>query len=81
MPPSAVADMLEWGPEPDAERQFAAVLHQELSLDGLIDKAPGVSPLQDDRPINEYFILRRVQDAEYRRALWQKILTRLGMKS
>jgi spermidine synthase len=81
MPPSAVADMLEWGPELDAERQFAAVLHQELSLDDLIEQVPGVPALQDDRPINEYFILRRVQDAEYRRALWQKILTRLGMKS
>jgi spermidine synthase len=81
MPPSAVADMLEWGPELDAERQFAAVLHQELSLDDLIEQVPGVPALQDDRPINEYFILRRVQDAEYRRALWQKILTRLGTKS
>jgi hypothetical protein len=57
------------------------VLRQELSLDDLIAQVPGVPALQDDRPMNEYFILRRVQDAEYRRALWQKILTRLRMKS
>jgi spermidine synthase len=81
MPASAVADMLEWGPEPDAEQQFAAVLNQELSLDGLIDKAPGVPPLQDDRPLNEYYILRRVQDPEYRRGVWLRILARLEGKS
>jgi spermidine synthase len=81
MPPAAVADLIEWGPAPNAEQQFAGVLNQELSLDGLIEQDPGVPALQDDRPVNEYFILRRVQDPEYRRKVWHRFLARVGMKS
>ena len=81
MPPAAAADLIEWGPARDAQQQFAGVLNQELSLDGLIAQDPGVPALQDDRPVNEYFILRRVQDPEYRRRVWQRVLARLGGKS
>jgi hypothetical protein len=80
LPPAAVADLLEWGPAANAEQQFARVLNQELSLDGLIEEAPGVPALQDDRPVNEYFILRRVQDPEYRREVWYRFLARVGWK-
>jgi spermidine synthase len=59
LPSAAVTDLLEWGPAPTAEQQFAAVLNQELSLDSLIALDPGVPALQDDRPVNEYYILRR----------------------
>ncbi len=78
MPPSAVADLLEWGPEIDAERQFAVVLNQELSLDDLIEKAPGVPALSDDRPVNEYYLLRRSRDPYFRQAVWQRILAHVG---
>jgi hypothetical protein len=81
MPPAAVADLLEWGPAHDAEQQFAGVLNQELSLDALIAQDPGVPALQDDRPINEYFILRRVRDPKYLRGVWQRMLARVGIKS
>jgi spermidine synthase len=81
MPPSAVVDLLEWGPASDAEQQFAGVLNQELSLDALIEKDPDIPALQDDRPVNEYYILRRVQDPEYRRRMWQTVLAKLGKKS
>ncbi len=81
MPPAAVADLIEWGPAHDAEQQFAGVLRQELSLDGLIAQDPAVPALQDDRPVNEYFILRRIQDPEYRRRMWQRFLARVGRKS
>jgi spermidine synthase len=81
MPPAAAADLIEWGQAPDAEQMFARVLNQELSLDSLIEQAPGVPALQDDRPVNEYFLLRRVQDPEYRRKTWHKFLARLGGKS
>jgi hypothetical protein len=81
MPPAAAADLVEWGPAHDAEQQFAGVLNQELSLDGLIQQDPGVPALQDDRPVNEYFILRRFQDLDYRRKLWQRFLARVGLKS
>jgi spermidine synthase len=81
LPPTAVTDLLEWGPAPTAEQQFAGVLNQELSLDAIINQDPGVPALQDDRPVNEYFILRRVMDREYRRRVWGRFLARVGIKS
>lgn len=59
MPPTAVADMMEWGPEPTPAQQFAAVLKTEIPIDQMIAEDPGAPPLQDDRPVNEYYILRR----------------------
>jgi spermidine synthase len=57
--PKAAADLVEWGPEPTPELEFAGVLHKELSLDQMIAQAPQAPALQDDRPENEYYILRR----------------------
>ena len=59
MPPKAAQDLIEWGPESTAEREFAIVLNQELPLAQLISGAPQVPALQDDRPENEYYVLRR----------------------
>jgi len=59
MPASAAKDLIEWGPQPDAERQFQAVLKNETSLDQLIAEAPTAPALQDDRPVNEYYLIRR----------------------
>jgi predicted membrane-bound spermidine synthase len=81
LPPAAVRDLLEWGPASTAEQQFAGVLNQELSLDGLIALDPGVPALQDDRPVNEYFVLRRALDPEYRHRVWVRFLARVGRKS
>ena len=58
MPPSAVADLVEWGPFPTAEQQFAAVLKNEMPIDYLISLAKDVPAMQDDRPVNEYYLLR-----------------------
>jgi spermidine synthase len=59
MPAAAAQDLVEWGPEATPEGQFAVVLSRELSLDQIIAGAPGVPALQDDRPENEYYVLRR----------------------
>lgn len=59
MPPKAIADMMEWGPESTPAQQFAAVLNTEVPIDQLIAEAPDAPPLQDDKPVNEYYILRR----------------------
>ena len=59
LPPSAVRDLLEWGPSSNPKQQFELVLNHELSVVALMEAAPGVLALRDDRPINEYFILRR----------------------
>ena len=58
IPPAAATDLLEWGPEPTPELEFANVLKKEISLDQLIAEAPQAPALQDDRPENEYYILR-----------------------
>ena len=59
LPARAVKDLLEWGPETRAEQQFDRVLRNEISIDQLITTAPDTPALQDNRPINEYYLLRR----------------------
>jgi spermidine synthase len=58
MPPSAVADLMEWGPERTPETQLQAILGREFPIDVMIAEYPGAPALQDDRPVNEYYLLR-----------------------
>jgi spermidine synthase len=58
MPASAAADLVEWGPFPTAEQQFDSVLKRELPIDWVIAVDPNASTMQDDRPVNEYYLLR-----------------------
>jgi len=59
MPVAAVADMLEWGPEKTAEKQFDLLLSREVKPAQMIALSPQTPALQDDHPINEYYLLRR----------------------
>jgi spermidine synthase len=59
IPKRAAADLTEWGPEHDVAKQFDLVLAQEIPLQQLEVKSPDVPFLTDDRPVNEYFLLRR----------------------
>jgi spermidine synthase len=56
LPPTAARDLLEWGPFHTPEAQFQAVVEKEIELQSLISPGP---VLTDDRPINEYYFLRR----------------------
>jgi spermidine synthase len=58
MPASAAADLAEWGPFPTAEQQFAAVLRKEVPIDRILAANPDVPTMRDDRPVNEYYMLR-----------------------
>jgi spermidine synthase len=58
MPVAAVADLVEWGPESTAERQFDRVLSGEPTVDEIVDRDRNVPAMRDDQPINEYFLLR-----------------------
>ncbi len=60
LPEAAVRDLLEWGPWPTAEQQFEAVLSREAPTDSIIALAPRAPVLTDDRPVNEYFLVRRL---------------------
>jgi spermidine synthase len=64
MPTRAQADLMEWSRLPRAEDEFARVLTKEVSPDELMVGAPWAPPLQDDRPENEYYALRRWLPAE-----------------
>lgn len=57
LPRAAARDLLELGPRKTAAEQFQALLNAEVPVDALI--APGAEGLRDDRPVNEYFFLRR----------------------
>ena len=56
MPTNAVTDMMEWGPAKTPNEQFDLMLSGEMTTDQLIALAPATPPLQDDRPINEYYL-------------------------
>jgi len=58
MPSRAVADLTEWQPGSTAEQQLREVLGRPRSVDEVIANNRRVPPLQDDQPINEYYILR-----------------------
>ena len=73
MPTKAVTDLMEWGPKPNAVAEFAAVLDTELPIGELIAKAPDAPALADDRPVNEYYLLRqRAVPKKWRHLVWQE---------
>jgi spermidine synthase len=58
MPATAVADMMEWGPGKTPDEQFQLLLSKEMTTAEMIALSPDTPALQDDRPVNEYFLLR-----------------------
>lgn len=70
LPRDASRDLLEWGPKSTAQDQFETVLQNKVSLDDLIQRAPNVPALQDDRPVNEYFVVRKLRDPAFKLGDW-----------
>jgi spermidine synthase len=58
MPPAAARDLVEWGPYATPEQQFAAVLQNEMPIDWIISLDKRAPAIEDDRPVNEYYLLR-----------------------
>ncbi len=64
MPADAVRDLTEWdepsadGPIDAAEDRLSDLLKGESTLDQLIAGSPNTPALTDDRPINEYYVVR-----------------------
>jgi spermidine synthase len=61
MPVAAVKDMMEWGPEASPELQFERMLSSEIPTNRLLAGSPQTPAMHDDRPVNEYFLLRRMR--------------------
>jgi spermidine synthase len=60
MPTRAVVDMMEWGPADTPSGQFERMLSTEMTTYQMVRLSPETPPLQDDRPINEYFLIRQM---------------------
>ena len=60
MPDGALADMMEWGPANTPAEQLDRMLSNCMSPLNLIARAPDTPTLQDDRPVNEYYLLREL---------------------
>jgi spermidine synthase len=58
MPTTAMADMMEWGPADEPTQQFQLLLSKEMTTAQMTALAPDIPAVQDDRPVNEYFLLR-----------------------
>jgi spermidine synthase len=64
MPPKAVSDFVEWdkssGETEDdaAQSMLNGLLHGQVSPDQLIAASPNTPAITDDRPINEYYVVR-----------------------
>ena len=63
LPPDAAIDMAEWAPPGRGDQAvfsaFQSLLQSEVPLETLILQSPTTPALTDDRPINEYYVLRR----------------------
>jgi spermidine synthase len=59
MPPSAVRDLLEWEPRRQARELWQDMLNQEVDINKLVPEWRFQLAVTDDRPFNEYFLLRR----------------------
>ncbi|HAZ07113.1 MAG TPA: hypothetical protein DCZ01_01015 [Elusimicrobia bacterium] len=59
LPSTARQDLLEWDLiSVDAEKRFSWLLGREIGIERLLAPLPPMPPLDDDRPVNEYYFLR-----------------------
>lgn len=59
LPVKAASDLVEWSPNETPEQAFAAILNHEVPIDEMIAQDPRAPAMRDDRPVNEYYVLRR----------------------
>ena len=59
MPATAARDLVEWWPKATAEANLELVLRKEYSIDEILARDPQAPALEDDRPVNEFYALRR----------------------
>jgi spermidine synthase len=58
LPPAAARDLVEWEGKSTPSQLLAKVLSQEVAVADFLKVAPDLPAIQDNRPINEYFLLR-----------------------
>lgn len=60
LPTRAAADLVEWDGGAVPKQVFERLLSQEVKPDAIFAIAPRTPALTDDRPMNEYYLLRRL---------------------
>jgi spermidine synthase len=58
LPAAAVDDLLEWDTDRNPPTRFEYLLKHEISINEMVALSPATPALSDDRPINEYYLLR-----------------------
>jgi spermidine synthase len=76
LPPAAAADIIEWGPALTAEGQFSLILKNEIPPKFILAALPASLSMRDDRPVNEYFLLRKNFPAFW--SFWLRVRSRLN---
>jgi spermidine synthase len=66
LPAAAVRDIEDWPFETSPEREFKFVLSNEISTAQFIAADPQAQAMHDDRPVNEYVILRQLKRTRFR---------------
>jgi hypothetical protein len=52
-------DLVEWSAGKTPAQVFAEIIGHEASIDQFIAQDPRAPAMQDNRPVNEYYVLRR----------------------
>jgi len=61
IPESAKKDLMEWYPGQDMRKVVDIILSKELRIDDILKRDEDVY-ISDDKPYNEYFLLRRCRN-------------------
>jgi spermidine synthase len=72
MPSPAIRDLLEWAPaETTAENELAQIVNNEVPIATILSRDPEAVALDDDRPVNEYYMLRHLRSSKTLRQIAQ----------
>jgi spermidine synthase len=83
MPPAAQADLVEWCQDKDPLGLLRLVLSKEIDLGPFV--GDGLDRITDDRPFNEYFLVRRFrrrwfeQQSPLEATAWEPVKSRAGV--
>jgi spermidine synthase len=66
LPAAATRDIMEWPFEPSPDQEFDFPLRHEISIAQLIAEDPDAEAMHDDRPVNEYVVLRKLRLSRFR---------------
>jgi len=65
MPQAAVRDLMEWRFKPTAEEELDQVLDHEIPVAQMVAADPDAVAMKDDRPVNEYVLLRQLKGSRF----------------